>query len=76
MEASTAYFQRRLIGANDDLLHDDVAIDLSMLGLRLRELQQMPIVDAFAKAHGMVRQIADTAIRRRMMLDLFGEVEE
>lgn len=64
-------FQRRALESSDV-----IAVDLGALGLDARKLQAMPIQDAYIETHAAARRVADTALRRRMLLDLFDELEE
>lgn len=72
---SMRYFQRRLIEDGEDM-SSTFGGEIAMLGLHGKGLQARPIAEAYAVVHAEVLRVADTAIRRKMLSDLFNEVEE
>jgi hypothetical protein len=73
-DASKRYFQRMLIGVDDDSSHQ-FAADLAELALNKPQLQALPIDQAYTLAHDAAAKIEDTATRRRYLLELFNETE-
>lgn len=71
---SAVYFQRRLIADGDDPF-STFGGHISALGLDGRELQAMPIRAAFDLAHSTAMRVEDVRMRRKILLDLFDEVE-
>jgi len=73
--ASTQYFQRMLIenGAEAGNTFGD---NLASLGLNGRQLQAMPIDQAYTLAHNAALRLQDITTRRRYLLELFNETED
>jgi hypothetical protein len=72
---SSRYFQRMLITFGADL-QSEFGGDLSALGLDGRQLQSMPVDEAYALAHRTALRLADPRTRRRFLLTLFSETEQ
>jgi hypothetical protein len=74
VSTSMRYFQRMLITYGDTT--STFSGNLAGLGLRGRDLQKMPINEAYALAHREALRIGDVATRRRFLLELFNDTEE
>jgi hypothetical protein len=72
---STRHFQRLLIEFGNDIL-SEFGGDLASLGFKGRDLQALPIVEAYTLVHASAVRVGDTPMRRRMLLELFAETEE
>lgn len=72
--ASKEYFERLLTESGGDS-RQQFAKDLAGLGLDGRQLQTMPIDQAYTLAHDTVMKSEDIATRRRYLLELFNETE-
>jgi len=71
--ASLRYFQAMLIAADGT---GEFTGYIMSLGLRYRELQALPIAEAYRITHDRTVRLSDTALRRKALYVLFGETEE
>ena len=74
-EQSEQYFQRVLSESGTDL-ETRVGEYLSVLELDGKQLQAMPIDQAYTRVHDAAMRFADERIRRQMLLSLFDEKED
>lgn len=69
------YFQRELIESGHDS-ETRVGEYLTVLELDWRQLQTMPIDQAYTRTHDAVMRFPDERVRRQMLLSLFDEKED
>ena len=74
-EHSQQYFER-VLGESGTDLETRVGEYLSVLELDGKQLQAMPIDQAYTRVHDAVMRFADERIRRQMLLSLFDEKED
>ena len=75
LAAHREHFQRELIESGHDS-ETRVGEYLTVLELDWRQLQTMPIDQAYTRTHDAVMRFPDERVRRQMLLSLFDEKED